>query len=115
MACNDASVAVENNFTAHSEHAIRSLQIVGAFGHEIIDAVVRYHHCTLQSEDYPANLNTEVLACVKVAIVCTRLEGLLYGNEGLSVQAACATLTNEVSAGLLPSEEVAFVTRLIST
>ncbi|WP_455026564.1 response regulator transcription factor [Olsenella uli] len=115
VACNDASVAVENNFTAHSEHAIRSLQIVGAFGHEIIDAVVRYHHCTLQSEDYPANLNTEVLACVKVAIVCTRLEGLLYGNEGLSVQAACATLTNEVSAGLLPSEEVAFVTRLIST
>jgi len=114
VACGDVSL-VSNDPASQSQHSIRGLQIVGAYGREVIDVVVRYHHCTLKSEDYPEDLSPELLACVRVAIVCNRLEELLYGNGSISVGDACATLTHESEAGLLPKEEVSFITRLIST
>lgn len=115
VACDDACIAAGNDAAAQEEHSIRGQQIVGAYGHEVIDAIVRYHHCTLRSEDYPADLRPEVLACVRAAIVCNRLEELLYGEGACSVNEACAILSRESEEGRLPSEEVGFLIRLVST
>ena len=44
---------------------------------ELVDAVARYHHSTLKSNDCPTDLSSDILRCVNIALACNRLEELV--------------------------------------
>ena len=70
---------------------------------ELVDAVVRYHHSTLKSSDYPTDLPPDVLQCVNIALVCNRLEELVYGPDPSPKQEALEAIQAETEERALAS------------
>ena len=70
---------------------------------ELVDAVVRYHHSTLKSSDCPTDLSSDILRCVNIALVCNRLEELVYGPDPCPTKEALEAIqaeTEERGTGL---------------
>lgn len=70
---------------------------------ELVDAVVRYHHSTLKSNDYPTDLSSDILKCVNIALVCNRLEELVYGPDPSPKQEALEAIQAETEERVLAS------------
>ena len=95
-----------------NEHALRGLKIVGPFDHKVIDAVVRYHHCSLIS-DYPKDEDADIRQIVNIVIVSSRLCALLFDPPKHSRERAKEIMTQEVNAGMWPRKEAEMLLRLI--
>lgn len=79
IACSDEIAHKDDTDPNLNEHTIRGLEIISGLNDELVEAIVRYHHSTLKSGDYPTGLPPDVLQCVNIALVCNRLEELVYG------------------------------------
>lgn len=77
IACSD-EVAFRNDHEPNSnEYTVLGLEIISRLNDELVDAVVRYHHSTLESNDYPTDLPNDILKCVNIALMCNRLEEMV--------------------------------------
>ena len=83
IACSDEIAHKDDTDPNLNEHTIRGLEIISGLNDELVEAIVRYHHSTLKSGDYPTGLPPDVLQCVNIALVCNRLEELVYGARPL--------------------------------
>ena len=81
---------------------------------ELVDAVVRYHHSTLKSNDSPTDLSSDILKCVNIALACNRLEELVYGPDPSPKQEALEAIQAETGEGYWPQEEAELLARLLS-
>lgn len=81
---------------------------------ELVDAVARYHHSTLKSSDCPTDLPPDVLQCVNIALVCNRLEELVYGPDPCPTKEALEAIRAETEEGHWPQEEAELLARLLS-
>ena len=80
---------------------------------ELVDAVARYHHSTLKSDDCPTDLSSDILKCVNIALVCNRLEELVYGPDPCPKQEALEAIRAETQEGYWPEEEAELLARLL--
>ena len=95
-----------------NEHAMRGLKIVGPLDHRVIDAVVRYHHCNLQS-DYPMSEDEAIREIVNIVIVSCRLCSLLFEPPKHSKERAAEILRQEIGIGMWPRKEAEMLLRLV--
>ena len=70
IACSDEIAHKDDTDPNLNEHTIRGLEIISGLNDELVEAIVRYHHSTLKSSDYPTDLPPDVLQCVNIALVC---------------------------------------------
>lgn len=115
IACNDEVALTDDHDPTSREHALLGLKIISGFGNEIVEAIVRFHHSTLNSSDYPSHLPPDVKKCVNIALVCNRFEELIYGSEPHSKKDALRIIQSETDNGIWPHEEVGLLTRLLAS
>lgn len=77
IACSDEVAFREDHKPNSNEHTVLGLEIINGLNDELVDAVVRYHHSTLKSNDCPTDFSSDILRCVNIALVCNRLEELV--------------------------------------
>lgn len=53
IACSDEVAFRDDREPNSNEHTVLGLEIISGLNDELVDAVVRYHHSTLKSNDYP--------------------------------------------------------------
>ena len=81
---------------------------------ELVDAVARYHHSTLKSDDCPTDFSSDILRCVNIALACNRLEELVYGPDPCPTKEALEAIRAETEEGHWPQEEAELLARLLS-
>ena len=113
IACSDEIAHKDDTDPNLNEHTIRGLEIISELNDELIEAIVRYHHSTLKSSDYPTDLPPDVLQCVNIALVCNRLEELVYGPDPCPKQEALEAIRAETQEGYWPEEEAELLARLL--
>lgn len=77
IACSDEVAFREDHKPNSNEHTVLGLEIINGLNDELVDAVVRYHHSTLKSNDCPTDFSSDILRCANSALVCNRLEELV--------------------------------------
>lgn len=77
IACSDEIAHKDDTDPNLNEHTIRGLEIISGLNDELVEAIVRYHHSTLKSDDCPTDLSSDILRCVNIALACNRLEKLV--------------------------------------
>ena len=70
---------------------------------ELVEAIVRYHHSTLKSSDFPTGLSSDILRCVNIALACNRLEELVYGPDPCPKKEALEAIRAETEERVLAS------------
>ena len=53
IACSDEVAFRDDHEPNSNEHTVLGLEIISGLSDELVDSVVRYHHSTLKSNDYP--------------------------------------------------------------
>lgn len=81
---------------------------------ELVDAVARYHHSTLKSDDCPTDFSSDILRCVNIALACNKLEELVYGPDPCPTKEALEAIRAETEEGHWPQEEAELLARLLS-
>ena len=114
IACSDEIAHKDDTDPNLNEHTIRGLEIISGLNDELVEAIVRYHHSTLKSSDYPTDLPPDVLQCVNIALVCNRLEELVYGPDPCPKKEALEAIRAETEEGYWPQEEAELLARLLS-
>lgn len=114
VACDDETARQDDTDPNSNKHAVLGLEIISGLNDELVEAIVRYHHSTLKSSDYPAELPTEILRCVNIALVCNRLEELVYGPDPCPKQEAIDAIQAEAKEGYWPMEEAELLARLLA-
>ena len=97
-----------------NEHTVLGLEIINGLNDELVDAVARYHHSTLKSDDCPTDFSSDILRCVNIALVCNRLEELVYGPDPCPKKEALEAIRAETEEGYWPQEEAELLARLLS-
>ena len=77
IACSDEVAFRDDHEPNSNEHTVLGLEIINGLNDELVDAVARYHHSTLKSDDCPTDFSSDILRCVNIALVCNRLEELV--------------------------------------
>lgn len=103
IACSDEVAFRDNHEPNSNEHTVLDLEIISGLNDELVDAVVRYHHSTLESNDCPTDLSSDILRCVNIALACNRLEELVYGPDPCPKQEALEAIQAETEEGVLAS------------
>lgn len=104
IACSDEIAHKDDTDPNLNEHTIRGLEIISGLNDELVEAIVRYHHSTLKSNDYPTDLSSDILKCVNIALVCNRLEELVYGPDPCPKKEALEAIRAETEEGYWPQE-----------
>ena len=113
IACSDEIAHKDDTDPNLNEHTIRGLEIISGLNDELVEAIVRYHHSTLKSGDYPTGPPPDVLQCVNIALACNRLEELVYGPDPCPKQEALEAIRAETQEGYWPEEEAELLARLL--
>ena len=103
IACSDEVAFRDDHKPNSNEHTVLGLEIISGLSDELVDAVVRYHHSTLKSSDCPTDLSSDILRCVNIALVCNRLEELVYGPDPNPKQEALEAIQAETEERALAS------------
>lgn len=114
IACSDEVAFRDDHKPNSNEHTVLGLEIISGLSDELVDAVVRYHHSTLKSSDCPTDLSSDILRCVNIALVCNRLEELVYGPDPCPTKEALEAIRAETEEGHWPQEEAELLARLLS-
>ena len=114
IACSDEVAFRDDHEPNSNEHPVLGLEIINGLNDELVDAVVRYHHSTLKSSDCPTDLSSDILRCVNIALVCNRLEELVYGPDPCPTKEALEAILAETEEGHWPQEEAELLARLLS-
>ena len=114
IACSNEVAFRDDHKPNSNEHTVLGLEIISGLSDELVDAVVRYHHSTLKSDDCPTDLSSDILRCVNIALVCNRLEELVYGPDPCPTKEALEAIRAETEEGHWPQEEAELLARLLS-
>jgi putative two-component system response regulator len=60
-------------------------------------------------------LPPDIIKCVNIALVCNRLEELIYGDVSHSKNDALEIIQAEASEGVWPHEEAGLLTKLLAS
>ena len=81
---------------------------------ELVDAVARYHHSTLKSDDCPTDFSSDILRCVNIALACNRLEKLVTAQTQVRNRRRWRPSKRRRRRGYWPQEEAELLARLLS-
>ena len=114
IACSDEIAHKDDTDPNLNEHTIRGLEIISGLNDELVEAIVRYHHSTLKSGDYPTDFSSDILRCVNIALACNRLEELVTTQTQVRNRRHWRPSKRRRRRGYWPQEEAELLARLLS-
>lgn len=94
-------------------HAALGSKIIEPFQKPALSTIIRYHHHTLHSPDYPKEIPDNLSALLRITIVCTRFDYLMDNcKKSFPEKTFRQVMIEETRRGLWPKEEVELLLRL---